>query len=134
MHLERIDDEHHRLFVGGKSQAAEKTTLTVWDYYGESTLVKPVLEEFQKMYPDIEIRYEALDWMAMRDKLNVVLTSENVPDVVTIDMTWLPTFAPLDVFVDLKPLRMIPFEQFAFLERDPDAVANQELIPYLHVF
>lgn len=84
--------------------AAGKVTITVWDYYGEATPVKPLIEGFQKENPDITIQYEALDWDTTQQKLNVVLTGGTPPDVVTSDMTWLPKFAALGAFTDLQKL------------------------------
>lgn len=91
---------------GGAQPAAsnEKVTITVWDYYGEATPVKPLLEGFQKENPDITVQYEALDWDTTLEKLNVVMTGGTPPDVVTTDMTWLPKFAALGGFTDLKKL------------------------------
>ncbi len=91
---------------GGGAPAAsnEKVTITVWDYYGEATPVKPLIEGFQKENPNITVQYEALDWDTTLEKLNVVLTGGTPPDVVTTDMTWLPKFAALGAFTDLKTL------------------------------
>jgi multiple sugar transport system substrate-binding protein len=91
---------------GGAQPAAstEKVTITVWDYYGEATPVKPLLEGFQKENPNITVQYEALDWDTTLEKLNVVMTGGTPPDVVTTDMTWLPKFAALGGFTDLKKL------------------------------
>lgn len=79
-------------------------TLTVWDYYGESTPLKSVAEAFMKENPSITVKIESLDWTTMFTKLNVVLTGGTPPDVATIDMTWLPKLAALGAFSDLKPL------------------------------
>ncbi len=89
---------------GGAAPAAQKATITVWDYYGEATPVKPLIEPFMAANPNITVNYEALDWDTTNEKLNVVLTGGTPPDVVTIDMTWLPKFAALGAFSDLKPL------------------------------
>ncbi len=91
---------------GGAKPAAsnEKVTITVWDYYGEATPIKPLLEGFQKENPNITVQYEALDWDTTLEKLNVVMTGGTPPDVVTTDMTWLPKFAALGGFTDLKTL------------------------------
>jgi multiple sugar transport system substrate-binding protein len=82
----------------------EQITLIVWDYYGEATPIRPLIEAFQAENPDIVIQYEGLDWDTTLEKLNVVLTGGTPPDVVTVDMTWLPTFASLGAFADLRPL------------------------------
>src|SRR5512139_492245 len=83
---------------------AEQVTITVWDYYGEATPIKPLVEPFQAAHPNIKIDYQSLDWDTTFEKLNVVLSGGEAPDVVTVDMTWIPGFASLDVFVDLKAL------------------------------
>ncbi len=84
--------------------SSEKATITVWDYYGEATPIKPLIEGFQKENPNITVQYESLDWDTTNQKLNVVLTGGTPPDVVTIDMTWLPKLAALGAFVDLKTI------------------------------
>jgi multiple sugar transport system substrate-binding protein len=83
---------------------AQPVTITVWDYYGEATPVLPLIEPFMAAHPNITIKYEALDWDTTLEKLNVVLTGGTPPDVVTVDMTWIPKFASLGAFTDLKPL------------------------------
>jgi multiple sugar transport system substrate-binding protein len=83
---------------------AQPVTITVWDYYGEATPVLPLIEPFMAAHPNITIKYEALDWDTTLEKLNVVLTGGTPPDVVTVDMTWIPRFASLGAFADLKPL------------------------------
>ncbi len=89
---------------GQAAPPAQKATITVWDYYGEATPIKPMLESFMAANPNITVKYEALDWDTTNEKLNVVMTGGTPPDVVTIDMTWLPKFAALGAFSDLKPL------------------------------
>ncbi|MFZ5910811.1 MAG: extracellular solute-binding protein [Chloroflexota bacterium] len=79
-------------------------TITVWDYYGESTPIVPIVEAFEAGNPGIKVQVESLDWDSTLEKLNVVMTGGTAPDVVTLDMTWLPAFAPLGAFTDLKPL------------------------------
>jgi ABC-type glycerol-3-phosphate transport system substrate-binding protein len=92
--------------AGSETQPAaqEPVTITVWDYYGEATPVKPLIEPFMQENPNITVNYEALDWDTTLDKLNIVMTGGTPPDVATVDMTWLPHFAALGAFTDLKPL------------------------------
>jgi multiple sugar transport system substrate-binding protein len=89
---------------GSSYQPDKEVTITVWDYYGEATPVKPLIEPFMKENPKIKVNYEALDWDTTQEKLNVVLTGGTPPDVVTVDMTWIPKYATLNAFTDLKPL------------------------------
>src|SRR5262245_23148566 len=48
-----------------------KVTITVWDYYGEATPIKPLIESFEKENPNITVQYEALDWDTTLEKMNV---------------------------------------------------------------
>jgi multiple sugar transport system substrate-binding protein len=89
---------------GGKTASNQKVTITLWDYYGEATPLKPLVAPFMAANPNITVNYEALDWDTTNQKLNVVLTGGTPPDVVTIDMTWLPKLAALGAFTDLKAL------------------------------
>ncbi len=88
--------------TSGGGTSDEPVTITVWDYYGESTPITPLVEAFEAEYPNITVNVESLDWDSMLEKLTVVLTSGDSPDVVTADMTWLPTFAPLGAFANLN--------------------------------
>jgi multiple sugar transport system substrate-binding protein len=79
-------------------------TITVWDYYGEATPIKPAIDGFQKEYPWITVKYEALDWDSMNEKFAVGVAAGAAPDVATLDMTWIPTLASNGVLEDLSAL------------------------------
>jgi len=80
----------------------EVTTITLWDYYGTATPFQPeMIAAFEEENPDIRVKYESLDWDAMFEKLSVALTTGTPPDVATVDMTWVPTWAALGGFADL---------------------------------
>ena len=79
-------------------------TITVWDYYGESTPVKPALAGFEKEYPWITVDYQALDWDSMNEKFTVGVSSGEAPDVATLDMTWIPTLAANGALEDLSTI------------------------------
>ncbi len=118
---------------------AQPVTLTVWDYYGEATPIKPLIEPFMAAHPNITIQYEALDWDTTLEKLNVVLTGGTPPDVVTVDMTWLPRFASLGAFTDLQPLsggmlNGVPWDQ-AYTAGGLKAITyNNQIIAALYDF
>ncbi|HEX5951099.1 MAG TPA: sugar ABC transporter substrate-binding protein [Actinomycetota bacterium] len=83
----------------------EPVTITVVDYYGEATpLSEDVIAAFESEYPWITVKYEAGDWDSMREKFTVRVTSGDSPDVATMDMTWIPTFASKGIFADLTEL------------------------------
>jgi ABC-type glycerol-3-phosphate transport system substrate-binding protein len=76
-------------------------TIKVWDYYGESTPIKPALDGFKAEYPWITVDYQALDWDSMNEKFKAGLGAGEVPDLATLDMTWIPTLAANGALDDL---------------------------------
>jgi len=77
-------------------------TIKVWDYYGDSTPIKPALAGFKSAYPWITVDYQALDWDSMNEKFTAGIGAGEVPDVATLDMTWLPTLAANGGLEDLS--------------------------------
>jgi len=79
-------------------------TLTVWDYYGSATPIKPAIKAFKKLHPQLTINYQAVDWDTFRQKFSVGVSSGAPPDVATLDMTWIPTYAAQGVLADLTKM------------------------------
>jgi ABC-type glycerol-3-phosphate transport system substrate-binding protein len=79
-------------------------TIKVWDYDGESTPIKPALAGFATEFPWITVDYEALDWDSMNEKFTAGIGAGEVPDMATLDMTWLPTLAANGALEDLAGL------------------------------
>jgi multiple sugar transport system substrate-binding protein len=90
---------------GGGGGGGGKVTITVLDYYGSATpFSQEVIAGFEKKYPDITVKYEAGDWDTMHEKFTVRVSSGDSPDVATMDMTWIPTFASKGIFANLSDL------------------------------
>lgn len=94
--------------TGGDDEGGDEggpVTITVLDYYGEAT---PFSEEaiagFEEKYPNITVDYVAGDWDTMHEKFTVQVSSGDSPDVATMDMTWIPTFASKGTFANLTEL------------------------------
>jgi len=94
--------------TGGGDEGEEQggaVTITVLDYYGEATpFSEDVIAGFEAKYPDIKVAYEAGDWDTMHEKFTVRVSSGDSPDVATMDMTWIPTFASKGIFANLTDL------------------------------
>ncbi|MGV8979019.1 MAG: ABC transporter substrate-binding protein [Cellulomonas sp.] len=83
------------------SRTGTSDTITVWDYYGASTPIKPAIEAFTKAHPEIKVDYQAFDYQTMQDKFSVAASSGDAPDLATLDMTWVPTYATNGVLSDI---------------------------------
>ena len=89
----------------GGSVDKTPVTITVWDYYGTATpFTKQALAGFHQQYPWITVNYQSLGWNATHDKFTVTVASGAGPDVATLDMTWIPTFASQGLLYNLTDL------------------------------
>jgi ABC-type glycerol-3-phosphate transport system substrate-binding protein len=86
------------------SGSHEPVTITLQDYYGASTPIKSVIKDFEKEYPWITVKYEAVDWDTLHEKFTVQVSSGDAPDVATLDMTWIPTFASNGLLASLSDI------------------------------
>jgi len=85
---------------GQVSDSGESTTITVWDYYGSATPIKPALEAFAKAHPDIEVKHVPREY----DDIKAEFADSAGPDVSTLDLTWLPALADGGDLADLRKL------------------------------
>jgi multiple sugar transport system substrate-binding protein len=90
--------------ANGSSGSHEPVTIVLQDYYGASTPIKAVIPAFEKAYPWITVKYEAVDWDTLHEKFTVQVSSGDSPDIATLDMTWIPTFASNGLLANLSDL------------------------------
>ena len=86
------------------SDDADANTIVVWDYYGSATPVKPAIEAYKKKHPGIKVDYQVYDYDTFQEKLSTAFSSNSAPDLATIDMTWVPTYASQDLLSDLSEI------------------------------
>lgn len=71
----------------------KKTTLTFYGAWEPSSVMKPVIDAFEKENPNIVIDYQLQSPQDYQDRLKTNLESTNPADIVTLHSTWLPLFA-----------------------------------------
>jgi ABC-type glycerol-3-phosphate transport system substrate-binding protein len=87
------------------SASHEPVTITVWDYYGTATpFSKEVIQTFEDQYPWITVDHQAVGYEATHDKFTVSVSGGAPPDLATVDMTWIPTFASNGLFANVSEL------------------------------
>ena len=84
--------------IGSKSSSkpastAQAVTLTYYGLWEPSSVMKPVIDEFEKQNPGIKISYQLQSPQDYQDRVKTALESQNSPDVVRLHSTWLPLFA-----------------------------------------
>lgn len=84
--------------LGNKSssksaQSGQTITLTYYGLWEPSTVMKPVIDEFEKQNPKIKISYQLQSPQDYQDRVKTALEGQNSPDIVRLHSTWLPIFA-----------------------------------------
>jgi len=96
---------------------AEKFTLTVWDWHSpRMDLLKPYLDEYQKLNPNVQFKTLILPWAEFWKKLLVGIAGKIVPDLTMFHNAQTSVFidhlAPFPS--DLFPLDKMRKEYFTF--------------------
>lgn len=69
-----------------------KTELVWWGLWEDTSLVQPLIEEYQSANPNVTIKYEKKDKEDYRERLTSALAREGAPDIFRIHNTWIPMF------------------------------------------
>ena len=77
-----------------KSASSTQTiTLTYYGLWEPSSVMKPVIDEFEKENPTIKVSYQLQSSQDYQDRVKTALESQNSPDIVRLHSTWLPLLA-----------------------------------------
>ena len=66
--------------AGGEQ--GEQTTLTVWGFGEEGTLLSQMSEGFEKENPDIKLDIQVIPWDVADEKLTAAIAGKTGPDVI----------------------------------------------------
>ena len=88
---------------GTTAPAATAATIRLW-LNGEDTkqeLVDHAIAEFNKLHPDVEVKFERQQWTGLVEKLTTSLSSSDSPDVVELGNTQAQAFEAAGALADL---------------------------------
>ncbi|HAI22895.1 TPA: hypothetical protein DCP77_02480 [Candidatus Collierbacteria bacterium] len=85
-------------FIGSRLPSESVTTgqtitLTYYGLWEPSSVMKPVIDEFETQNPGIKISYQLQSPQDYQDRIKTALEGQNSPDVIRLHSTWLPLFA-----------------------------------------
>jgi multiple sugar transport system permease protein len=94
---------HLLLLVGllGASRVEARRTITVWAMGDEGKKIHLMTDRFERAFPGVEVRTQAIPWTAAEAKLMTSVVGEMTPDVVQLGTTYVPKFAAMDVLLPL---------------------------------
>lgn len=72
--------------------AQAKVTLKFWNFWSDKW-IGPMIEDFMKENPDIEVQIERLTWSDGFNKIVTAFAAGDTPDVLELGSTWVSQFA-----------------------------------------
>lgn len=92
------------LVLAAHAMAAEKVKLRYFTWAtNASIIIEDWIEPFQKVYPHIEIEYEAVPFAQFHEKLLTYCLAGDPPDIVHISVGYVNEFARRGLLVNLQP-------------------------------
>ena len=110
-------------------KAAEKVNIVFWDENAgpdRTPYYKVLIQEFEEKNPTIHIEYVGLPKQAAKQKIDIAIASNDLPDVCGVQTSWLADFTSQKVLLDLDPL----FAQWDEKDRLSPAIieSNREMV------
>ena len=90
-------------FSACQSSSSSKTAIRFWAMGAEGEHVQKLMPEFQRRYPDIEVKVQAIPWTAAHEKLLTAYAGNSLPDLCQLGNTWIPEFTLLNALEGLEP-------------------------------
>jgi multiple sugar transport system substrate-binding protein len=75
-----------------KPPAPAQITLTYWGLWEDNTVIRSVIDEYQKQNSNITIVYQKQDQKQYRERLQAAIDRGEGPDIFRFHNTWLPMF------------------------------------------
>lgn len=90
---------------GDTNETDEKeVTITIWDNYGATTPIEPLIPAFEEEYPNIKVDFQAQPWDNFWDKMAAGASGGTLPDLATTGPMFAPQYTTYGVYADLNPL------------------------------
>lgn len=101
---------------------SKQVTLTYWRTWDEAQYIQPIIDEFQKLHPNVKIQIRDIDYGSYDAELTQAAQTGNLPDIYSVLNDWMPRYvgystpAPdtvysekvyRDVFVDAATQRLV---------------------------
>ena len=78
------------------------TKISFWQFWNEDW-INPMIIEFEKENPDIQVQLERLTWSDGQNKIITALAANQAPDVIEIGSTWVASFSNDGGLKEIKP-------------------------------
>jgi len=81
----------------------ETQSLVFWQFQ-RPDIMEPIIDEFERTHPGIDVKVETLTWQSGFEKIVMAFSSGDVPDLLELGSTWIGKFAAEGTLEDLSSL------------------------------
>lgn len=107
-----------------RADAAQKTTLTVWEYFSQPSAVKTLhalAHLFEKTHPDVHVKYVFVPYDHLPEKVIAAAGAKSGPDVIVYNGTSVASLAEAGALANLTPY----WKQFKGRHEFPSTVVHR---------
>jgi len=101
-----------------------KAELTYWGLWEDKSVIQPVIDDFNKKYPDIKINYVKQNIKQYRKKLSARFENNTGPDVFLFHNTWVPMFSDILLPIPTDTISKKDFESSFYPVVQKDLIKN----------
>lgn len=101
-----------------------KAELKYWGLWEDKSTIQPIIDDFNKKYPDIKVEYIKQDIKQYRDKLSTRINNDTGPDVFLFHNTWFPMFSDTLLPVSTETISKEEFKKSFYPVAEKDLVRN----------
>lgn len=107
--------------LGKKSSLA---TLSYWGLFDEPYVLKPLISDFEKEYPNIKVEYVKQDIKEYRERLTARIQNGTGPDIFVFHNTWVPMFSSILLPIPVDTITKSDFEKSFYPVAGGDLIKN----------
>jgi multiple sugar transport system substrate-binding protein len=71
---------------------SKQVTLTYWRTWNEASYIQPIIDEFQKLHPNVKIQIRDIDYGSYDAELAQAAQTGNLPDIYSVLNDWMPRY------------------------------------------
>ncbi len=102
----------------------EKVTLTYWGLWEDSSVMQPVIADFERQNPNITIDYSKQDIKQYRERLVTRINNGNGPDIFAFHNSWYPMLSGVLVPLPSDTISNSDFTQWFYPVAQKDLIKN----------
>ena len=95
-----------------------------WGLWEDKGTIQPIIDDFNKKYPNIKVSYTKQDIKQYREKLSTQISNNTGPDVFLFHNSWYPMFSSILLPLSLQTITKEEFESSFYPVAKKDLVKN----------